>query len=411
MASGMIKSVPAQAGFLPESGHVTKSKTTSVGEQSATCHPKGLLSLPLATCPLPLVSIIIPHRRGLKILQRSLASLRGINYQPVEILLVDDGCDDGSVAAAQQQFPQVRVIATGKNAGFAGACNLGLRTAAGKYALLFNDDAEATPDFLEPLVEVMESDPQIAACQPKIRSLEFPEKFDYAGAVGGFLDVFGFPFCRGRIFMTLEDDRGQYDDPCEIFWASGACCLLRMSALQRVGLLDEDFFAHMEEIDLNWRLHLSGYRVTAAPASVVRHQAGSTLHPDVPYKIYLNHRNSLIMLMKNYSLRTLLWVLPGRLLLDAVAFCYRVFHLDMRRALAIVRAGAHVLIHWRSIYWRRQTSQQQRRVTDQEIMRRIYHRSIVWDYFVAGRKFFSMLPIAVMLKEGIQVRKQVASNK
>jgi len=317
-----------------------------------------------------------------------------MSYTPVEVLLIDNGCDDGSIAVARQEFPEARVMAAKKNIGFAGGCNLGLRHAAGKYALLFNDDAEATPDFLAPLVQMMESDPQIAACQPKIRSLEFPEKFDYAGATGGFLDVFGFPFCRGRIFMTLEDDRGQYDGGCELFWASGACCLLRMSALKQVGWLDVDFFAHMEEIDLNWRLHLAGYRVVSAPDSVVRHQAGSTLHPDKPFKIYLNHRNSLIMMMKNYSAFTLLWVLPGRLLFDAVAFWYRIFHGDFRRARAIVRADVHVFLHWRRILARRQESQKSRRVSDREIMQRLYRRSIVWDYFIAGRKFFSKLPTA-----------------
>jgi GT2 family glycosyltransferase len=336
----------------------------------------------------PLVSIIIPHWRGQKILQRCVASLRRLNYQPIEILLIDNGCDDGSIAVARQEFPEVRVIATGENLGFAGGCNLGLRTANGKYALLLNDDAEATADFLAPLVEMMESDTQIAVCQPKIRSLEFPEKFDYAGANGGFLDMFGFPFCRGRIFMTLEDDRGQYDEPCDIFWASGACCLLRLCALQHTGLLDVGFFAHMEEIDLNWRLHLAGYRLVSVPASVVRHQAGTTLHPDTPFKIYLNHRNGLIMMMKNYAVSTLLWALPGRLLLDWIAFWYRLLHFDFRRALAIVRAGLHVLIHLRGIYARRQWSQKWRRVSDREITSRLYRRSIVWDYFIADRKFF-----------------------
>jgi hypothetical protein len=363
----------------------SQQRVTSSADAEQPATPTGVASWPL-------VSIIIPHWRGQKILQRSLSSLQRISYRPVEILLIDNGCDDGSMAEVQHKFPDVRVIVAERNLGFAGGCNLGLHLAAGKYALLFNDDAEATPDFLEPLVEIMESDPQVAACQPKIRSLEFPEKFDYAGANGGFLDVFGFPFCRGRIFMTLEDDRGQYDERCDLFWASGACCLLRLSALQQVGLLDVDFFAHMEEIDLNWRLHLAGYRVVSAPDSVVRHHAGSTLHPDKPYKIYLNHRNSLIMMMKNYSARNLLWVLPGRLLLDTVAFWYRVFHGDFRRALAIVRAGLHVIRHWRSIISRRRESQKYRRLSDRDLMPRLYRRSIVWDYFIAGRKFFSMLP-------------------
>ena len=372
----------------------------------------GQPATPTGAASWPLVSIIIPHWRGQKILQRSLASLSRISYRAVEILLIDNGCDDGSILSAQQEFPEIRVLAIGKNIGFAGGCNFGLQNAAGTYALLFNDDAEATPDFLEPLVEMMESDPQIAACQPKIRSLEFPEKFDYAGANGGFLDVFGFPFCRGRIFMTLEDDHSQYDEACELFWATGACCLLRMSALQQVGLLDVAFFAHMEEIDLNWRLHLAGYRIVSAPASIVRHQAGSTLHPDTPYKIYLNHRNSLIMMIKNYSVRTLLWVLPGRLLLDAVAFWYRMLHLDFRRAFAIVRAGLHVLRNWRSIRSRRRESQKHRRLSDEAIMPRIYRRSIVWDYFVAGRKLFSMLPLSSSLKSQLpHPRPALAKNE
>jgi GT2 family glycosyltransferase len=374
------------AGNLPL---VTSRSAAEIPLHRDNQKPEGVFA---PTTRWPLVSIIIPHWRGQKILQRSLASLRRLSYRPVEILLIDNGCDDGSIAAAQQEFPEVRVLATGKNLGFAGGGNWGLRHAAGQYALLFNDDAEATPNFLEPLVEVMESDPQVAACQPKIRSLEFPEKFDYAGANGGFLDVFGFPFCRGRIFMTLEDDHGQYDEACDLFWASGACCLLRQSALQQVGLLDVEFFAHMEEIDLNWRLHLARYRVVSVPSSVVRHQAGSTLHPDKPFKIYLNHRNSLIMMMKNYAARTLWWVLPGRLLLDAIAFWYRIFHFDFSRALAIVRASLHIARHGRSIYARRCASQKRRQVSDRELMQRIYRRSIVWDYFIAGRKFFSRLP-------------------
>lgn len=364
------------------------------------------------TASWPLVSIIIPHWRGIKILQRSLASLRRCHYRPVEIFLIDNGCDDGSVLSAQQEFPEIRVLTTGRNIGFAGGCNFGLQHAAGKYALLFNDDAEASPDFLAPLVETMERDPQIAACQPKIRSLEFPEKFDYAGANGGFLDMFGFPFCRGRIFMTLEDDRGQYDDECDLFWATGACCLLRLSALQKVGLLDVAFFAHMEEIDLNWRLHLAGYRVRSVPASIVRHQAGSTLHPDKPYKIYLNHRNSLIMILKNYSARTLLWVLPGRLWLDVAAFGYRMAHVDFSRAFAIVRAGLHVLWNWRSIRLRRRETQKHRRLTDAEMIPHIYRHSIVWDYFIAGRKLFSQLPLASAVKSKLlQPRPPLVKNE
>jgi GT2 family glycosyltransferase len=318
-----------------------------------------------------------------------LDSLVRATYTSVEILLLDNGSNDGSMEEATRRFPEITLVSLDRNHGFAGACNIGFGIAQGEYVLLLNDDAVVAPDFLEPLVECLDVDPTVAACQPKIRSLEFPGRFDYAGACGGMIDVFGFPFSRGRVFETLEVDGGQYDMRSEVFWASGACCLIRTSTARKVGLFDETFFAHMEEIDLNWRFRLAGFRVVAVPESVVFHNAGTTLHPSTAFKVYLNHRNGLAMLLKNYSLTTLLWALPVRLMMDAAALCYRVAHLDLR-AIAIPRALGYVAIHLPSILKRRYIAQKRRVISDQQILERMYRGSIVWNYFVRGWKYSSM---------------------
>jgi hypothetical protein len=339
-----------------------------------------------------LVSIIISHWRGKDILLRCLRSLREYTFLPHEIMLVDNGCDDGSIAAAQTNFTGLRIVATGKNLGFASGCNAGMRAAAGEYFVLFNNDAIATPHWLEPLVAVMASEARIAACQPKILSIERPNYFDYAGACGGHVDFLGYPFCRGRIFSTLEKDEQQYDGAADIFWASGACCLLRAAALTEVGLLDDAFFAHMEEIDLNWRLHLAGYRVVAVPAACIYHQAGSTLQAAAPRKTYLNHRNGLMLLLKNYSVRSLLFVLPLRLLLDGIEALGQLFSLRGRHAVMIMRAILAVLLQLPRTLAQRRQAQRLRAVSVKALRKKFYHRSIVWDYFILRKKKFSELP-------------------
>jgi len=339
-----------------------------------------------------LVSIIIPHWRGQEILLRGLQSLRTHTSPAHEIILVDNGCDDSSIAAAQKNFAQARIVAPGKNLGFAGGCNFGMRAAAGKYFVLFNNDAVATPHWLEPLLEMMERDCRIAACQPKILARDRLGYFDYAGACGGHLDFLGYPFCRGRIFNTLEKDTGQYDDDADIFWASGACCLLRKSALDEVGLLDDSFFAHMEEIDLNWRLHLAGYRVVAVPASRVYHQAGSTLQAGAPRKTYLNHRNGLMMLIKNYSAAALAFVFPLRLLLDLMEAARQLFGLRFGHAFAVLRAMVSISFKLPRLLVQRRHVQRLRKISAQALRAKLYRRSVVWDYFMRGRKKFCALP-------------------
>jgi GT2 family glycosyltransferase len=339
--------------------------------------------------PQPLVTAVIPHWRGKEILFRCLKSLGSASYRPLEILLVDNGSSDGSVQAALSEFPHIKVLSPGENKGYSGGCNYGIREVKGEFVLLLNDDAEVSTHFLEPMVEALSADKTIAACQPKIRSIRNPGYFDYAGAGGGFLDQYGFPFCRGRVLLTVDQDKGQFDDRRDIFWASGACCLLRMEPLKLVGLLDEGFFAHMEEIDLQWRLHLTGHRAVVVPSSVVFHDAGTTLDPESPRKVYLNHRNSLLMLLKNHRASALIHVLPVRFLLDLLAFLYRLLNGEVMNGFAILRALGSILFGLGEIARSRMSLASIRSGGTRKVP--LYRKSIVWQYFVLRRKTFSQL--------------------
>ncbi len=336
--------------------------------------------------PAPLVSVIVPHWKGRDILIRCLKSLQLQHYSPIEILLIDNGSSDGSVQEATSTFPDIKVVHSKLNLGYAGGCNLGLAQAKGEFALLLNDDAIVTEQMLNILVQAMRGSDSIGACQPKILSIGNPGQFDYAGAAGGEMDRFGFPFCRGRIFDTIEPDQGQYDSPSRIFWASGACCLLRMSALKEAGFLDEDFFAHMEEIDLQWRLGNRGYTVVSVPQAIARHDAGSTLAQNQPYKVYLNYRNSLAMLLKNHRMTAFIGVLPVRLLLDFSAVLYRLARFEPRSALAVLHAYLYVFFHLPMIFRKRTPPPR-----DLKPALHFYPGSIVWEYFVMRRKRFSDL--------------------
>ncbi|MDH4070645.1 MAG: glycosyltransferase family 2 protein [Ignavibacteria bacterium] len=335
----------------------------------------------------PIVSVIIPHWKGKEILFRCLESLKALTYQPSEVLLIDNGSTDGSVGPASRKFPDVTVIRSESNLGYAGGCNLGLRHARGEFALLLNDDALVTEGLLEKLIITMQADQTIAACQPKILSIKEPGKFDYAGAAGGEMDRYGFPFCRGRMFDTCEEDSGQYDEPAEIFWASGACCLVRSSLVLDAGLFDTDFFAHMEEIDLQWRLRNRGYRSVSVPGAVARHDAGSTLSADTPLKVLLNHRNSLMMMIKNLPLPTLLAVMPVRMVLDSVAVVYRLLLFQPLNAFAILRSILQTLLQLPRTL--RKRSPDLRRDVAQKAL---YPRSVVLQYFLFQRRTYADLP-------------------
>lgn len=341
---------------------------------------------------LPLVSIIIPHQAGSEILGRCLEALhRDASYPNFEIILVDNGSSDGSVEAARARFPELRVLRLDENQGYAGGCNRGIEVAAGEYLLLLNDDTEVESGWLKALVEAAEADPQVGACQPKIRSLRDRSRFEYSGAAGGLMDCYGYPFSRGRLMGHVEADRGQYDDPAEVFWASGVCMLLRRSLLERTGLLDEAFFAYMEEIDLCWRIHLQGSRVIYVPHAVVYHVGGYSLDQRVLKRMYLNHRNSMIMLMKNYSARTLLWILPIKVSLE-LFILFAALLRNPRRSRAVVMSFAWLATHAPTVLRLRAEVQRSRRVSDDEILRRLYRGMAPLWYFVFGIRQVTDLP-------------------
>lgn len=333
----------------------------------------------------PLVSIVIPHCGG-EVLETCLRSLQSTTLKDFEVILVDNSSSDDSVRKAKKTLPGVKVLRNEKNLGFAGGCNTGIRGSQGKYIVLLNNDVRVEPDWLGKLVEVVEADNHIGACQPKILSAKEKGKFDYAGGAGGLLDVFGYPFAYGRIFYTTEEDRGQYDSVKDVFWASGAATLIRKSVIEEVGLLDEDFFAHMEEIDLDWRIQLAGYKVVAVPQAVVYHHSGWTLGHETFQKLYLNHRNSLVMLLKNYSTANLLWIFPLRVLMEVITSISSLIKLKWKRTLAVLLTFGYLLSKIGVILHKRDQVQRKRTLSDRQIMRRMYKGSVVFEHFVLGIK-------------------------
>ena len=218
-----------------------------------------------------------------------------------EVIVADNASTDGSIKVMKEEFPQVRTIVLEKNFGFTGGYNKAFEQIDSDLFVLINSDIEVTDGWLEPLVRWMQEHPECGACAPKLHSWQEREKFEYAGAAGGCLDLYGYPFCRGRILKTLETDHGQYDSPADVFWATGACLMVRSSLYRELGGLDDRFFAHMEEIDLCWRMQLAGYKVTVVPESMVYHVGGGTLPATSPFKLYLNFRNNLMMLENNLA--------------------------------------------------------------------------------------------------------------
>lgn len=327
------------------------------------------------------MTIVIPHFNGEAILRRCLVSLRETRYSSYHVLVVDNASTDRSIQMIRSGFPEVTIILSRHNLGYAGGCNLGIQSSESEYVLLLNNDAVVSPDWLDPLVQLMESNELIAAVQPKILSIQDKKVFDYCGAAGGEIDLFGYPFARGRIFQTLETDEGQYDNQQLIFWASGAATLLRRFALDQVGLLDSYFFAHMEEIDLNWRMQKAGFQIAFEPGSVVYHQTGGTLAQESYQKMKLNQRNNLIMILKNYGFWTLCWIVPARIVLDLITvLAFPV--LGIKRAAAVVTGWFAALLSLPVILHGRRENKRIFKVSDTVLMRRMYRGSIALAYYV-----------------------------
>ena len=339
----------------------------------------------------PLVSVIILNYNGKKFVQPLFESLFKSTYTAVEWIMVDNASSDDSADYTERHYPGVKLIRSNKNLGYTGGNNLGIRAAQGKYIVLLNNDVEVAPDWLDHLVREAENDVRVGALQPKLQSILNRGFFEYAGASGGFIDKWGFAFLRGRMFDTIEFDRGQYDDVREIFWASGAALFLRRSALEEVGNLDEAFFMHYEEIDLCWRLHLSGYKVKVIPQSKVLHYVSASLPAANFMKLYWNHRNSLILLIKNLSARRFFATLLQRYLLDGIAGIHSLIRLEPKRIFAILKAHFWIYTHVFVLTQKRKNVQRSRKAADKEFEHLIYPRSIVMDYFLKKKKEFHTL--------------------
>jgi GT2 family glycosyltransferase len=252
-------------------------------------------------------------------LERFLPSVTAYTTGDAEVVIADNGSTDDSLSFLREQYPSLRIIALDKNYGFADGYNCALAQIEADYYVLLNDDVEVTPNWIDPVVAQMQQHPDTAICQPKLLMYDQRDTFEYAGGAGGFIDKYGYPFCRGRLFTTLEQDNGQYDDAREIFWASGAAMFVRADVWKQLGGLDGEFFAHMEEIDFCWRAKNAGYRVEYCPQSVVYHVGGGTLPKSNPRKTYLNFRNNMALLYKNLPQSRLAWVMVCRMVLDYVA--------------------------------------------------------------------------------------------
>ncbi|MDN4164411.1 glycosyltransferase family 2 protein [Cytophagales bacterium LB-30] len=285
---------------------------------------------------MPKVAVVILNYNGKQHLATFLPSVLQHSAE-AEIIVADNGSTDDSLSFLASSFPNVTCIALDKNYGFCGGYNRALAQVEAEYFVLLNSDVEVSAGWLNPLIQGMEQNPEMGACQPKILSYQQKTHFEYAGAAGGYLDTLGYPFCRGRIFDVLEEDKGQYDAPAQIFWATGACLCIRANLYKKLGGLDESFFAHMEEIDLCWRLQNHGYQVWCLPQSVVYHLGGGTLAANNPRKTYLNFRNSLSVLLKNLPGNKLYKILV-RLALDELAVLQQLIKGRPAHAWAIIKA-------------------------------------------------------------------------
>jgi GT2 family glycosyltransferase len=332
----------------------------------------------------PHIAIVILNWNGRKWLKQFLPSVVSSTYSNYEVILADNASNDDSVSFVQQYYPRIRIIQLSSNLGFTKGYNEALKQVSADYYVLLNSDVEVTPGWLEPMVNLLENDKMIAACQPKILSFYDRKMFEYAGAAGGWLDKYGYPFAKGRVFDICEEDRGQYDISAPVFWATGAALFIRANVYHEMKGFDEYFFAHQEEIDLCWRIQLAGYKIYACPASVVYHVGGGTLKKENPRKTYLNFRNNKIMLSKNLPFPQYLWIMPARDFLDGIAFWKALLTGKFAYAGAIVRAHMAFLKWW--LFHRRKSPMP---VTRKSTLPGWLPRNIVWLYFVKKKQTFS----------------------
>jgi GT2 family glycosyltransferase len=331
----------------------------------------------------PLVAIVILNWNGRLYLQQFLPSVTATTYSNLKLIVADNASTDNSISFLAAHYPDIQIIRLQQNFGFAKGYNEALKQVEADYYVLLNSDVQVTPDWLQPMIELLEKDSAYAACQPKILAFKQKSLFEYAGAAGGWIDAFGYPFARGRVFDICEKDSEQYNSTQPVFWASGAALVIKRSVFQKAGGFDEFFFAHQEEIDLCWRLQLLGYRVFCCPESVVYHVGGGTLPRGNSRKTFLNFRNNMVMLAKNLHPRER-WKIPFRLLLDHLSALKGLISGDSGYFVAILKA------HWGFYRWllfRRKTHVERRKRA--ATLTGMYNGLIVWQHFVKKKNTFS----------------------
>lgn len=336
----------------------------------------------------PLVAIVLLNWNGQHWLERFLEGVLQTNYPNLKVVLGDNASSDHSVAWTRTHFPHVEIIQNDKNYGFAGGYNRILEQVKADYYLLLNTDVEVPANWLHAMVNLAESNPKIAAVQPRFVLQTDKRYLEYSGAAGGYMDAFGYMFCQGRIFDSLEKNEHQFQDNQAIFWACGACLLVKADAFWQVHGFDDDFFAHQEEIDLCWRLQNQGYEIYYCADAEVYHVGGGMLPPSSPFKTYLNFRNSLYLLFKNWPLKTLLLRLLPRLVLDGVAGLKLLKEGKYKETIAIVKAHWHFFAALPRLIRKRRYIAQQDRMS---LLKGYYPKSILWQYFIKGKKRFSEL--------------------
>jgi GT2 family glycosyltransferase len=328
-------------------------------------------------------AIIILNWNGQKLLEQFLPSVVNFSSELAEIYIADNASTDSSIKFVNKFYPSIKIIENTTNEGYAKGYNDALADVDADIYCLLNSDVEVTKDWLKPILEVFKKEEKTAIIQPKLLDFKDKTKFEYAGGAGGFLDIYGYPYCRGRVFNDLETDNGQFNDVSDIFWASGACLFIRSKIYHQLDGLDEDYFAHQEEIDLCWRTQNIGYKVKYVGTSTVFHLGGATLQETNPQKTYLNFRNSLLNVVKNVPKKWFLFVVFSRLILDGIAGIKFLIELRPVHTFAILRAHISFYKNFFKFLAKRKKLQKKQ---DYNL-----HTSIVWQYFILGRKKFKDL--------------------
>ncbi len=338
----------------------------------------------------PKVTIIVLNFNGLEDTAKCLKSLTQTKYSNFEIIVGDNGSDKNEAEILSKKFTDKKInfVRFPKNLGFCGGNNTILKTIKDEYVVLLNNDVIVPPAWLLPLIKTMEENSSVAVVQPKILWAKNKQYFDYSGACGGFIDIFGYPFTRGRIFDTIEKDKGQYDSCVDIFWASGAAMMIRRDVLDKVGYFDERFFNYMEEIDLCFRIHQLGLRVVCQPKSYVYHKVASTASRNMMLKRYWEHRNNLLLILKNYPMRTLIFILPLRILLEYISLLYYLYIRRFDYALALIKSQISLFFIAPLLLSKRILTNNH---NSQRVISLMYKRSVVLAYFFFKKRKFSSL--------------------